>query len=134
MRHFFHLSLKRQDDVEEKLLPIFLHFNDLKWFTENSAAIFKEVRSIVVENIEMIEKKASIKSSSNDYQPTRLHSMEGSMALAFCTAPRREFANYSILSKKQQTHACSIFPFELVAWIFSIDPGNPFAPLPLECF
>jgi hypothetical protein len=133
MRHFYHITLKRPDDSEAKLLPIFLHFNDLKWFTENSTAIFNEVRSIIVENIDLIEKKASGRSNINDLQPTRLHSMEGSIALAVCTSPRREFANYSILTKTNQTQTCNIYPFELVAWIFSIDPNNPYAPLPMEC-
>lgn len=137
MRYFFHLALTGDDSSEKKLLPIFLHFNDLSWFSQNSSAIFDEVCNIVLENMETIEKRSRGVDGIADCPPTRLHSVAGKVALAFCTAPRRQFANYSILSLgpsgRELPHFCGIYPFELIAWIFSIDPKNPYAPLPIEC-
>ena len=137
MRHFFHLLLAGEDSTEKKLLPIFLHFNDLTWFAENSSTIYEEICDIILENIETIEKRSRSIDSINDNPPTRLHSVTGKVALAFCTAPRRQFANYSILSMgpsgRNPPKSCVIFPFELVVWIFAIDPNNPYAPLPIEC-
>ena len=137
MRHFFHLALTSEDSTEQKILPIFLHFNDLRWFSENSAAIFDEICDIILENMETIENRSRSVGGIGDNPPTRLHSVAGKVALAFCTAPRRQFANYSIISmgasSEEPPHTCGIFPFEVLAWIFSIDPDNPYAPLPIEC-
>jgi hypothetical protein len=98
MRHFFHLLLKGEDSSEKKLLPIFLHFNDLKWFSENSVAIFDEICEIFLENIETIEKRSRGTDGLAESPPTRLHSIK-----------------------------------EVIAWIFAIDPNDPYAPLPLDC-
>ena len=137
MRHFFHLLLKGEDSSEKKLLPIFLHFNDLKWFSDNSTAIFDEICDIFLENIETIEKRSRGTDGLAESPPTRLHSMKGKVALAFCTSSRRKFANYSVISMGacgiDQPHVCGIFPFEVIAWIFAIDPNDPYAPLPLDC-
>ena len=137
MRYFFHLALTGDDSPEIKLLPIFLHFNDLSWFSQNPAVIFDEVCDIILENLETIEKRARGVDNIADSRPTRLHSVTGKVALAFCTVQRRQFANYSILSLgpsgRNLPQFCGIYPFEVMAWIFSIDPKNPYAPLPIDC-
>ena len=137
MRHFFHLYLKGVDSREHKLMPIFLHFDDQKWFSEHSLTILDEIRDIFAENIETIEKRSKGVDSVSDCPPTRLHSTKGKIALAFCTSPRRQYANYSILSMgstcETQPQVLGIFPYEVIAWIFAIDPNNPYAPLPVEC-
>ena len=137
MRYFFHLALTGDDSSEIKLLPIFLHFNDLSWFSQNPAMIFDEVCDIILENLETIEKRSKGVDNIADTPLTRLHSVTGKVALAFCTAPRRQFANYSILSLgpsgRDLPQFCGIYPFEVMAWIFSIDPMNPYAPLPIDC-
>jgi hypothetical protein len=151
MRHFFHLALKNQNEMEQKLLPIFLHFNDFNWFSENTAVIFDEICNIITENFEIIENRAKRNENTNninnisDNPPTRLQSITGKVALAFYTSPRRQFANYSILSigsdssmensavegysatngpgsdpsfSNNSRRSCIILPFELTAWIF----------------
>ena len=137
MRFFFHLEVKCDDSTDKTLLPLFLHFHDLKWFAGNHIGIFEEICDIVLQNMETIEKSSRTVGTFGDTPPTRIHSVTGKVALAFCTAPRRQFANYSIIamgaSSVEQPLVCSIYPFEMTAWIFAIDPNDPYAPLPFEC-
>lgn len=137
MRYFFHLSLKCGDSREHKLMPIFLHFDDHKWFSEHLFAILDEICDIFVENLETIEKRSKGVDGMANSPPTRLHSTRGKIAVAFCTLPRHQYANYSILSMgstcETQPRVLGIFPYEVIAWIFAIDPNNPYLPLPVEC-
>lgn len=75
MRHFLHIEIESIEESEKKLLPVFLHYNDLNWFTGNFSSILKEICNIIVENIETIERRA--RGGDKDSPPTRLHSTTG---------------------------------------------------------
>ena len=136
-RHFTHIVLNSSISRQQRLLPAYLHFDNEQWQSADRDQLWRDVFSLLTENMEIIQERARVQCPF-DSPPIQLTAESGRLTLAFTIHHRGQC--YSIMtwpsSNETNTQAVQhqvVEAYDLIAWIFPVDSNQPFAPLPLEC-
>ena len=118
------------DEVNKRLLPVFLHYDDSQWREDSCPRMWEDVMSIIVQNIDVIENHAKSKPSIES-PPLQLTAESGDVTLAFTTRDRPQYSLLTLCGEVPKFQ--ELTEFDLFLWIFCVNKQLPHQPLPMEC-